>query len=63
MTGRYDFVVEFLPDPPQGQLYPADVEGPDVIGAIRTQLGIKLVPDTAPIEFVLVDHISHPTPN
>jgi uncharacterized protein (TIGR03435 family) len=63
MTGLYDFVLEFLPDPPQGQQPPTDVEGPDFIGAVRAQLGIKIVPGTAPIEFVLVDHISHPTPN
>jgi len=63
LIGLFDFVLEFLPDPVPGKQLPHDADGPDFIGAVRAQLGIKLAADKAPIEFVLVDRISRPTPN
>lgn len=63
LGGLFDFVLDFLPDPPPGKQLPPDAEGPDFIGAIKSQLGFKLVADKAPMEFVLVDHIGRPTPN
>lgn len=64
LSGQFDFVLDFLPDPPPGQQQPSpDAEGPDFIGAIQSQLGLKLVTEKQPMEFVLVDRIEKPTPN
>jgi uncharacterized protein (TIGR03435 family) len=63
LSGQFDFVLDFLPDPPPGQQIAPDAEGPDIIGAIKSQLGLKLAADKSPMEFVLVDRIEKPTPN
>lgn len=63
LSGHYDFVLDFLPDPPPGQQPAADAEGPDFVGAIKRQLGLKLVADKGSIEFVIVDRIEKPSPN
>jgi len=42
--------------------YPAQ-EDPDIFEATEAQLGLKLVPGKAPVEFVVVDHINKPSPN
>jgi len=63
LGGQYDFVLDFLPDPPPGQQLPPDSEGPDFISAIKSQLGLRLVPDRASMEFVLIDRTEKPSPN
>jgi uncharacterized protein (TIGR03435 family) len=63
LSGQFDFVLDFLPDPPPGQQLPPDAEGPDFAAAVKSQLGLKLTTDKAPIEFVLVDRIEKPAPN
>jgi uncharacterized protein (TIGR03435 family) len=63
LTGEYDFVVDFLPNPGPEAPIDIDVEGPNFVEAVRKQLGIKLVSDKAPVAFVFVDHINRPSPN
>lgn len=63
LSGQFDFVLDFLPDPPPGRQAPSDSEGPDFIGALKAQLGLKLVADKEPMDFILVDRIEKPTPN
>ncbi|MEZ2348545.1 TIGR03435 family protein [Terriglobus sp. RCC_193] len=63
LAGKYDFVLDFLPDPPPGSEEPADASGPRFVAAVRSQLGLKLIADKASIDFVILDHIEHPTPN
>lgn len=63
LIGQFDFVLDFLPDPPTGQQSSSEAEGPDFVGALKSQLGLKLVTEKEPIEFVLVDRIERPTPN
>ena len=63
LIGNYDFVMEFrIPQPPNSEPDPP-IPGPDFLEALKTQLGIKLVPTKAPVEFFLVDHLEHPTGN
>ena len=63
LAGLYDFVLEFLPDlPPEAQAG-TEASRPSFVAAVKSQLGLKLVSDKAPIEFVLVDHIEKPTAN
>jgi uncharacterized protein (TIGR03435 family) len=40
-----------------------DVPAPTFEEALKEQLGIKLVPTKAPVEFFVVDHVEHPSPN
>lgn len=63
LIGGYDFFLDYLPDPPPGKELPADASGPNFTEAVRTQLGIKFVRQTAAIDFVIVDHVERPSPN
>jgi uncharacterized protein (TIGR03435 family) len=63
LTGGYDFVLEYLPEPPPGQELPPDSLGPTFQQALKEQLGLKLVAQKAPIDFVIVDHVERPSEN
>jgi uncharacterized protein (TIGR03435 family) len=63
LAGRYDFSLDWLPDPPLGKEPPADASGPSFVEALKEQLGIGLVRQKASIDFVIVDHIEKPSPN
>jgi uncharacterized protein (TIGR03435 family) len=70
LTGTYDWYFEFLPElppdlPPGAQIpgRPPDASGPSFIDALHNQLGIKLVPQKGPYDYVIVDHIEQPTAN
>jgi uncharacterized protein (TIGR03435 family) len=55
LTGRYDFTLRYTL-----QLRPND-DTPSIFTAVDEQLGLKLVPDTAPLDVVVVDRIERPT--
>lgn len=66
LTGTYDWHIEFLPElPPDAHIpgRPPDAFGPSFTEAVRNQLGIKLVPEKGPYDFLIVDHIEQPTEN
>jgi uncharacterized protein (TIGR03435 family) len=76
LTGKYDFDVEFSPDlagmgvtPPTGGGSAAgtptvDESGPDMMTAIRQQLGLKLDAKKMPVEMIVIEHIDKvPTEN
>ena len=48
----YQFRLDYTPGPVS-----------DIFEALESQLGIKLVPGKAPVEFVVVDRINKPSPN
>jgi uncharacterized protein (TIGR03435 family) len=70
LTGTYDWYFEFLPELPPGLPAgaelpgrPADASGPSFMEALHNQLGIKLVPQKGPYDYLIVDHIERPTAN
>jgi uncharacterized protein (TIGR03435 family) len=66
LTGTYDWFIEFLPELPPGAEIPGrppDASGPSFSDALHNRLGIKLVPQKGPYDFLIVDHIEQPTAN
>lgn len=61
LTGRYDFELQFAAEAKTGDA--AENAGPSAFTALEEQLGLKLEPAKAPVEFVVVDHIERPTEN
>jgi uncharacterized protein (TIGR03435 family) len=55
LPGRYDFTLRYTL-----QSGPND-DTPSIFTAVEEQLGLKLAPDTAPLDVVVVDHIERPT--
>jgi len=67
LRGTFDFVLEFVPDiSSTRQGYPdfqGDPTGPTFLQAVRDQLGLKLESTRAPSQFLVIDHVEHPTQN
>ena len=55
LTGNYEFTLRYT-----SQLTPRD-DTPSVFTALEEQLGLKLVPDRAPLQVLVVDHVERPT--
>ena len=63
LTGFYDYVLTWAPElRPNAQAQP-QASGPSYLEALRDQLGLKLVSGTAPMRYLVIDHIEEPTPN
>ena len=58
LTAKYDFELKFQPVVPPPQ--PGD-DRPSLFTALQEQLGLKLEPERAPIEVMVIDHVAHPT--
>ncbi len=72
LTGKYDFVLEFAPDPTRFRLPPGaapppgpgpgadpaatDPTGLTIVGALQQQLGLRLVSTKAPLDTLIIDH-------
>ena len=53
LKGRFAFRLDYA--------VRANEERPDVFRAVQEQLGLRLVPSTAPVEVVVIDHLDKPT--
>ena len=62
LEGPYDFVLDFTPDP-RPSYATEDSGGPSFQQALQQQLGLKLEMQKAPVEFLVLDHVEHPTEN
>jgi uncharacterized protein (TIGR03435 family) len=75
LSGGFDFVLHFdnrpipgagpfggLPPTPQAA-EPAAPDAVSIFTALEEQLGLKLEPQTAPMEVLVIDHVERPTPN
>lgn len=63
LAGEFDFIMKYTSRPISATNQVPDDGSPDLTGALKNQLGLKLEPITAPIETLIVDHIEQPTPN
>jgi uncharacterized protein (TIGR03435 family) len=69
LTDRFDFYVEFAPDPPGSLSSGEDSNRPtqsfaqNFGDALRDQLGLKLVPQKGGVNFLVIDHVDHPSKN
>jgi uncharacterized protein (TIGR03435 family) len=62
LSGTFDLSLEWLPEndgtPGQG-----DEAGTTFRTALKNQLGLKLVPQKAPVDILVIDHAEHPSNN
>lgn len=67
LPGTWDFLLEFAPErrpePGDSASQPLDSAGPGIEQALKEQLGLKLVPEKAPVQVWVVDHIEHASEN
>jgi bla regulator protein blaR1 len=72
LTGRYDFTLNWSPDPgqpagPFGQLPPeappSDASGPSLFTAIQEQLGLRLESEKGPAELLVIERVEKPSEN
>ena len=58
LTGTFDLVLKFNPDANN-----TSSELPSLFAAVQEQLGLKLDPQTAPAQVLVVDRVEKPTEN
>jgi uncharacterized protein (TIGR03435 family) len=58
LTGAYDFTLRWTPDASQGPDY-----GSSILPALEQQLGVKLEPQTSPVEVLVIDRAEQPAQN
>jgi uncharacterized protein (TIGR03435 family) len=69
LTGAFDVDLVYTPGPDQPGAQPnSDAasnpsSAPSIFTAIQEQLGLKLEPQTAPVDVLVIDHIEEPSPN
>jgi bla regulator protein blaR1 len=76
LTGKYDFTLEWAPEPGQGgpesigfppdpllKLPPVDPNRPSIFTALQEQLGLRLEPAKGPVEVLVIDHVDRPDKN
>jgi uncharacterized protein (TIGR03435 family) len=67
LTGAYDYVLEFAPEQALSAQPDASADsepgGPSFTAAVKSQLGLKLVPQKLSVEVIVVDRIERPSEN
>jgi len=72
LKGVYAFNLHWTPDPSEDEhlaksgepVAPepaAEVNGPSLVNALQEQLGLKLQPNTEPVQVLVIDHVEAPT--
>jgi uncharacterized protein (TIGR03435 family) len=61
LAGKYDFSIDWTPDPPAGAS--ADATGPSFQAALMEQLGLKLVATKRPSTILIIDRVDRPSGN
>jgi uncharacterized protein (TIGR03435 family) len=68
LTGRYDFTLNWTPDPTQrgsdhGLEDPALPSGPSIFTAVQEQLGLRLQPRKGPVDYIVIDRAERASEN
>lgn len=65
LAGKYDLEIVFVPEAngPVSSDAQGDSGGPTFTGALKDQLGLKLVKDTGPVQVLVIDHIEKLSPD
>jgi uncharacterized protein (TIGR03435 family) len=70
LTGKYDMTLRFVPEDGQVEtpggrtpLEAPDPLGPDLVSAVKDQLGLKLQSGKGSVEIIVIDHIERPSGN
>lgn len=64
LTGLYDFALHWIPDTATSeQSAPSGPQSSPFHDALKRQLGLELKSSHAPIDFLIVDHVEHPSAN
>jgi uncharacterized protein (TIGR03435 family) len=69
LTGKYTFSLHWQPEhlyadaPGARPVSDSDSEGPSLFVALKEQLGLRLKPAKGPVQVIVVDAVSSPTPN
>ncbi len=64
LTGLYDYSLEWNYEPdPSGQFSQLNLYGPELVQALKKQLGLKLDSTKAPVQTLVIDHIEYPSAN
>ena len=74
LNGNYAFNLRWTPDPSETEKLkasgepvapepPADASGPSLATALQAQLGLKLQPNTEPVQVLVIDHAEVPSEN
>ncbi len=67
LSGNFDYHLEWTPQldgpVPPGATFQPDPTGPTFLEALRDQFGLKLEPQTGPVEVFVVNHVEEPSPN
>jgi uncharacterized protein (TIGR03435 family) len=63
LSGLFDFHLQYAPDNPGAPVTAADPTGLSIFTAVQEQLGLKLSPETGPVEVLVVDHVEKPSDN
>jgi len=62
LTGQYDFALNFAP--PDGITdFPTNESAPSIFTAMKEQLGLRLDPRRAPIQFLVIEHVERASEN
>ena len=64
LDGMYDIELKYFADEnPHAEGNPTCAHVPDIFTAVQEQLGLKLVPQKVPVDYLLIDHADQPTEN
>ena len=63
LEGRFDVSLKWTPDLPPGIDAVAGAERVSLFTALEEQLGLRLQPDTGPVDLLVIESVSRPTPD
>jgi uncharacterized protein (TIGR03435 family) len=73
LTGRYDIRLSYAPEnaatirlngeAASGGVLPQNADGESIFSAVQSQLGLRLTPEKAPIDVIVVDSVERPSEN